>query len=419
MQPDLGRPRVSRETRRLFTAAVLALLTLWILARLRFPDGRVGPNPVAPVLTQIAVPTTFADLASEIDTVRRRIAPLLVEVPQTLEQSGDSRIYPAWPWRDDVAIVILPAGSSGEGVRTLAVDPPTGLALVQTGTPAAPVRSTWIPDSLAPARYFFAAVPGPSGPTVAPAYVGSLEPLRSPAWSIDIWRVPAAARLAAGALLFTAAGEWLGIAAEENGEQVIVPAAAVEERAAQLNSQRGRRPSDLGVQVQRLSPSLSRATGTTSGVIVTWVDPQGRAAETLVVGDVVERLNTADILSPFAWQVHSTRLAVGETAMLRVRRAGAVIDVALPPAASTARPGGLGLTLAREAGAGARVVRVVPGAAADRAGLQAGDVVTMMGEYHAPTPAQVRRAFDTAAEGSTVLCALARGSQHLVVTLAR
>ena len=60
---ETTRPRVSRETRRLLVAAGLALLALWILARLRFPERPPSPNPVAPVLTQISPPTTFTGLA--------------------------------------------------------------------------------------------------------------------------------------------------------------------------------------------------------------------------------------------------------------------------------------------------------------------------------------------------------------------
>ena len=107
---DAARPRVSRETRRLLAAAGLALLALWILARLRFPERPASANPVATVLTQISTPTTFSDLAAEVDGVRRRVAPVLAEitwpVPQT---STGARAFPAWPFRDQLAIALLPA----------------------------------------------------------------------------------------------------------------------------------------------------------------------------------------------------------------------------------------------------------------------------------------------------------------------
>ena len=48
------RPRVSRETRLLLTAGVLAVAALWLLARIRFPERPATPNPVPAVLSQLA-----------------------------------------------------------------------------------------------------------------------------------------------------------------------------------------------------------------------------------------------------------------------------------------------------------------------------------------------------------------------------
>src|SRR4051812_13987822 len=48
------RPRISRETRRLLMTACVAVLTLWVLARIRFPDRAGTPNPMPPLLTQLA-----------------------------------------------------------------------------------------------------------------------------------------------------------------------------------------------------------------------------------------------------------------------------------------------------------------------------------------------------------------------------
>ena len=43
--------RLSRETRHLLIAAFAALLALWILARLRFPERTSIANPIPPLLT--------------------------------------------------------------------------------------------------------------------------------------------------------------------------------------------------------------------------------------------------------------------------------------------------------------------------------------------------------------------------------
>jgi hypothetical protein len=419
MLTDAARPRVSRETRRLLAAAGLALLALWILARLRFPERPPSANPVAPVLTQISPPTTFADLAGEVEGVRRRVAPVLAEVTWPVpEVPGSVRTFPAWPFRDDLAIALLPAAA---GVRdsVVALDPATGLALVRTAGVAAVPGSIWIPDRLDLPRYLFAAVPAPLHPSIVPAYVSLLEPVRSPAWPIEIWRVPAGGALVPGSFMFTAAGQWLGIAAEENGQPVIVPVAALLDVATRIGGQEDPPAGDPGVQVQSLTPALATATGASSGVIVTSVDAAGPAAKTLVVGDVIEQVNGEAVPTPFAWHVRWARLAGGASATLHVRRRGEMIDLELNVPPRAARSSSLGLTLAWLAGVGSRVVEVESGSAADRAGLAVGDVVTRAGEQSAPTPAQVRRGFATLPDGGVALFAIRRDTTQRLVILSR
>ena len=68
---------------------------------------------------------------------------------------------------------------------------------------------------------------------------------------------------------------------------------------------------------------------------------------------------------------------------------------------------------------GTEILAVEPGSAADRGGLAAGDVITLIGEVPSPTPDQVRRLFASAREGRPVLVGVTRGATHLVTTLAR
>ena len=64
-------------------------------------------------------------------------------------------------------------------------------------------------------------------------------------------------------------------------------------------------------------------------------------------------------------------------------------------AAPATRPANrsLGLTLRARPKIGAEVVRIEPASAADRAGLTLGDVITLVADVPAPTPAQVTRSF--------------------------
>lgn len=421
MLTDTVRPRVSRETRRLLAAAGLALLALWILARLRFPERPASPNPVAPVLTQISPPTTFTGLAQEIARVEQRIGPLLSVVTWQPPAEEPLQAYPAWPWRDDLAIALLPAFAIPAREDIRAVDPPTSLALVRVNRHEGPQGAIWAPDRLDVPRFFFAVTPAASRPAVAPVYVSSLEPQRSPAWSTEIWRVPMGSGLTPGALVFTAAGEWLGIAANENGESVIVPATALFDLATQLSQPRNA-PGELGFHVQHLDATLAAETGVAagSGVIVAWVDPRSLAAGALAIGDVIEAINGARTQTAFAWQVHSSRLRSGEKAVLKVRRAGELHDITLivvprPPVRSSA----LGLTLVRAPGLGSRITQVAAHTAADRAGLQVGDIVTVAADEVEPSPSVIRRVFNEAHEGRAVVLAIRRGETHRLVVMTR
>jgi S1-C subfamily serine protease len=65
------------------------------------------------------------------------------------------------------------------------------------------------------------------------------------------------------------------------------------------------------------------------------------------------------------------------------------------------------------------VLHVVPSTAAQRAGIEAGDVITLAGEIEMPSPGQVRGAYASSEAGHGVLLALTRGTTHKVVVLLR
>jgi S1-C subfamily serine protease len=111
----------------------------------------------------------------------------------------------------------------------------------------------------------------------------------------------------------------------------------------------------------------------------------------------------------------------GETLTWRVRSGGDVREVELAAVAAAARPASpaLGLTLRRQVGIGAEVVRVDRASAADRAGLAVGDVITLFAGVAAPTPDQVMRTFTSVRAGQRVLIAVTRGEVHHVMTLER
>ena len=105
------RPRVSRETRLLLTAGVMAVAALWLLARIRFPERPVTPNPVPSVLSQLASGPKYDDLAGEIAQLHARLQPslLALDVPSAVGSLQTSPRTAAIRLRDDLGRDVGPA----------------------------------------------------------------------------------------------------------------------------------------------------------------------------------------------------------------------------------------------------------------------------------------------------------------------
>jgi hypothetical protein len=419
---------VSRETRLLLTAGVLAIVALWLLARVRFQDRPVTPNPVPAVLGQLANRPTYEDLAAEIAQLQVRVEPslLVLDVPSAVpgSPSASHRLW-ALRLRDDLAVTLLPAGSHPElwnDSRVLARDPASGLVVVRVPSqvPASPLVP-WTPRRLEQPRYLVASDVSSPRVSLRPVFVGSLDPMESPLWSEPIWAVPGRSDLAPGSFVFTNSAELVGLVFAHDAEAVVMPAATVLAEADRLlNTPRGP-VGTLGLQVQALTASVASVTGAPVGMVVTWVEQDGAAAGHLMVGDAIEAIDGRALATPQHWDVRLARLLAGEMLTLRVRRRGEVQEVALTAAPVESPPvsRALGLTLRGRTGIGTVVARVERASAADRAGLAAGDIITRVADVHAPTPAQVTRAFASVREGQRVMVAVTRGDMHLVTTLER
>jgi serine protease DegQ len=189
--------------------------------------------------------------------------------------------------------------------------------------------------------------------------------------------------------------------------------------AARLLDQPPTREAYVGIDVQPLTAGISRATGSTSGLVVTWVDPRGPAAGAINAGDVIEAVNGAALWTTDDWDVQVAHLGVDQPLTVGVRDAGGTRDVPIVSVqAVTANPGALGLTLRELRGTGTEVVRVDRGSVGQRGGLRAGDVITRVGSIDAPAPAEVRRAFG-AAEKVPLIVAFTRGTSRRVTALER
>ena len=220
--------------------------------------------------------------------------------------------------------------------------------------------------------------------------------------------------------MFTNDGTLAGLAIEHEGRPAILPAKAVIRLAERLVREGTRVGGWLGVEVQELTAPVAAVAGTVTGVVVTWVDPRGAAAETLAVTDVIEAIGPEVIASVEHWEARLARLGTGDSFVLRVRRRGEPLEIELT--AADAPPGPietdlLGLTMRTVPRIGVEIVRVDPGSAAARAGIAVGDMVTLIGEVERPTPAQVTQAFQAAPDDRPLLVGVTRGDRHRVLAL--
>ena len=416
-QTPLHRPRVSRETRQLLATALAAVIALWVLARIRFPDRPATPVPA--LLTQLAPRQTLGDLALESATARGRLGRAIVSLPQggaALRIRADSVLT----WRPGERRQQAEEPSTGRQLSSVAgLDRATGLTVVKVeADPAAPLPAAWAPESPRQPRYLLATVLASDDVALRPVFIASLEETTDPAWADRLWLLPAATDVGAGDLLFTTDAQLAGMVLPSRDRLALVPGRALLEQAQRLLATPPRPPGIIGVEVQGLTPALGKATGAHTGVVVTFVDSRAPAAGALAVGDVIEAVDGQWLASRQHWQVHTARLAVNDPLVLGVRRRGVWHDIQLraaaPAPAGSRRP--LGLILRAAPRLGSEVLRVEPGSAAEAAGLAAGDIITLIGSFAVPGPSDIQEAF-AAASGRPVIVAFTRGASSRVAAL--
>lgn len=423
--PHAFRGRISRETRQLLAAALVALLALWVLARIRFPGQSPSPNPIPSLLSQLSSAPRFANLAGEIGELQGRLSTTWL----TVAASGTDDVtdisakqLTAMRLRSDAAVVLLRRGDQlSNQDEVIAADRVTGLVIVRTTADIVPVGvPPWMPRSLNSPQYFMATVGTPSGVSLRPVLVASLHETHNPAWPGAIWSVPDGTDLTPSSFVFTTSGEIAGLVVREPIGLAIVPWELVRDESNRIINGERVPVVDVHVEVRPLTPTLAKATGATQGVVVAWVDPRGPAARHIVVGDVIESVNARAIAHTRDWEVASSRLPVGPVT-IHVRRRGKSLDVqfTLPPARNSETVSSLGLGMRRVPGVGTAVVRIDPRSAASAARLQEGDVITLVGQIAAPTAAQISNAFRSARTGEAIMLAITRGQTHLVVGLVK
>jgi len=418
------RGRVSRETRQLLVAALVALLALWVLARIRFPGQSPTPNPIPTLLSQLSAAPRFANLAGEITELQSRLSTTWLTVStsnaEDTAEAGTKQVT-AMRLQSQAAVVLARGDRLSNQDEIIASDRVTGLAIIRTKEDGVPVGvPPWMPQSLSSPQYVMATVGTPSGVSLRPVLVSSLHETYSPAWPGAIWSVPDGTDLTASSFVFTTSGEIAGLVVREPAGLAIVPWEVVREEATRILNGERVPAVDLRMEVRPLTPVLTKATGATQGVVVAWVDSRGPAARHILVGDVIEAVNARTIAHSRDWEVASGRLPVGPVTM-HVRRRGKPLDVAftLPAASPPEIVASLGLGMRSVPRVGTTVVRVDARSAASVARLQEGDIITLVGHITTPTAAQIGDAFRSARTGEAIMLAITRGRTHLVVGLVK
>ena len=422
------RPRVSRETRLLLTAGLIAIAALWVLARVRFPDRPITPNPVAPVLSQIASGPKYADLAAEIAQLQARLQPSLLSLDVTTVPpvpGQPPRRGTGLRLRDDLAVTWIPLASSrhpSSAASLHAFDAASGLAIVRVSSPAAThPPASWTPRQPQQPRFLMASYAAPDGVSLRPVFVATLDPIHTALWADPIWVVPGDTDVTLGAFLYTSDAELAGLVIAYGGRPAIVPGATVLAEAEKLVAAPPGPPGYVGIEVQGLTAGVASVTGALTGVVVTWVDPDGALGDHPIPGEVIEAVDGQPVADRHFWDVRAARLVPGQTLTLRVRRQAGTREVVLVartrPEQTAARTPGL--TLRAVPAVGAEVLRVMPGSAGERAGLAPGDVITLIADVQRPTPAQVLRSYAALRAGQRLLVAVTRGDTPFVTTLGR
>ncbi|MBI4477384.1 MAG: PDZ domain-containing protein [Acidobacteria bacterium] len=422
-----GRPRVSRETRLLLATVLCSIVALWLLARLRFPERPATPNPVPPLLTQLAPRSTFDDLSKEVLDVEAKILPALAIFtlgPDASAQRAHAvkEVVPALRIQDETAIVWsgLDVDTPAVSNQLVARDPATGLAIVRLPAASVPRPPSWAPQRPEYPRYVLVTELRETRISLRPAFLGPLREAESPAWATMMWMAPSDPPFSPGAFVFTTTGALVGLVVEDRGARAIAPADALLATTDRVLRAAKAERGVLGVEVAALTPAIAAASGMISGVVVTWVDPDGPAAGMLAATDIVDRIDGRSVPTLDHWRARMARLTAGERVTLRFRRGDRVDEVAVTAAAiasTAAEPQRLGLTLRARSGVGVEVIRVDAQSSAAAAGIRAGDIITRIGNIASPTPVQVRRAFEAQPPDGAVLVAIARGDEHLVVAL--
>jgi S1-C subfamily serine protease len=417
-----------RETRLLLATIAISAGMLLLLARFRFPEEATGPNaePAPAPLERLAARATYDELAAVMADLERRINPALL----ALGTRGDEgiRFVPAVRVTADRAVALLPADrrlvSAGNtpGPPIALRDPSTELVVVQTTADAASVAAFPATAPRPGPRYVAVAEATGGAVAIRPVYIGRADLFADPRWSAALISVAAVQQtLSDGSAVFSLDGTFLGLATQIGSRVAIIPSNMLREAAAGSFATPGAR-GELPIEVQPLTPVLATAAGAERGVMVSHVLPTASLEGDLAAGDVIVKVDGAEVTTVAGFQQVAQSRAPGAKVVLLTVRRGKPLTVAVvavqgdaPAAANPADDAGMALRSVADVGS--EVITVEPGGAAQRAGVRHGDLIVALEREKRPRPQDVLRAYRATKPGTFLLLTLRRDREYRVVAL--
>jgi S1-C subfamily serine protease len=411
--------------RLLLATVAVSVAMLLLLARYRFPEeaARQTVESAPAPLERLAARATFDELASIMADLERRVLPSIVTVAG-LSASGTVYV-PAVRLASDRAVALLSGErrvgpiSGNEAPVIVFRDAARDLVVLQT-----PMVNDAVPPMPATAsrpgpRYIAVVETSGAGHAVRPVYIGRTDLFADPRWSDPLLGVAAVQQtVSPGSAVFSLDGTFIGLATESAGRVMIVPAQSLRGIAAGAPPPPAVR-ADLPLEVQPLSPLLSRASGAERGVMVSYVrDPKAE----VTAGDVIQAIDGIDVTTVGGYQlVAQSRKPGAEVKLALVRRREpltvSVTAVEAEVATVSTSQDEPGAVLRPVPGIGTEVVAVEPGSAAARAGVRRGDLIVRVDGTLAPDAGAIVKMFGSAKPATFLLLTIRREGQHQVVAL--
>ena len=233
---------MTRETRLLLIIVVLSAAVLWVLSRLRFPEGSPGaPHATAPLpLERLAARATYDELATIIADLGDRVTPSVSVL--RLDVNGVQRFVPAVRVRPDLLLAhvmpdnrILAIVGSDALVDVAAYDESRQLVLLRVPADASRVASLDDAEGSSSAPRYVAAVEGTrGGPALRPVFVGRTDPFSDSRYAGQLFVLGGVLQASPGSLIFGLDGSFAGLCIMDEGFAAGVPGRALDIAIAEM-----------------------------------------------------------------------------------------------------------------------------------------------------------------------------------------